>query len=44
MSATQVINPATEEVLRTVELLDEAAVDDAVARALAAQRRWARLA
>jgi acyl-CoA reductase-like NAD-dependent aldehyde dehydrogenase len=44
MSTTQVINPATEEVLRTVDLLDEAAVDDAVARARAAQRRWARLA
>ncbi|OBC14321.1 aldehyde dehydrogenase [Mycobacterium sp. 852013-50091_SCH5140682] len=44
MSTAQVINPATEEVLRTVDLLDEAAVDDAVARAGAAQRRWARLA
>ncbi|WP_018600723.1 aldehyde dehydrogenase family protein [Mycobacterium sp. 155] len=42
MSVSQVINPATEEVLRTVELLGEAAVDDAVARAKAAQRRWAR--
>ncbi|NMN99666.1 aldehyde dehydrogenase [Gordonia sp. TBRC 11910] len=38
---TTVINPATEEVLRTVELLDAAAVDDAVARASSAQRRWA---
>ncbi|MEE6166249.1 MULTISPECIES: aldehyde dehydrogenase family protein [unclassified Mycolicibacterium] len=44
MSTAQIINPATEEVLRTVDLLDEAAVDDAVARAGAAQRRWARLA
>ncbi|HEX2213145.1 MAG TPA: aldehyde dehydrogenase family protein, partial [Mycobacterium sp.] len=44
MSATDVINPATEEVLRTVEQTDEAAVDDAVARAKAAQRDWARLA
>jgi acyl-CoA reductase-like NAD-dependent aldehyde dehydrogenase len=44
MSTCEVINPATEEVLRTVDLLGEAAVDDAVARAVAAQRRWARLA
>ena len=44
MSTTQVINPATEEVLRSVDLFDVAAVDDAVARALTAQRRWARLA
>jgi acyl-CoA reductase-like NAD-dependent aldehyde dehydrogenase len=41
---TDVINPATEEVLRTVEGLDVAAVDDAVARAKSAQRRWAALA
>ncbi|ORA13103.1 aldehyde dehydrogenase family protein [Mycobacterium arosiense] len=44
MSAAQLINPATEEVLRSVEHADVAAVDDAVARARAAQRRWARLA
>lgn len=44
MSTSTVINPATEEVLRDVELLDVDAVDDAVARAVAAQRRWARLA
>ncbi len=44
MSTTQVINPATEEVLRSVDLVDEAAVDDAVGRAVSAQRRWARLA
>src|SRR6185437_4947997 len=43
MSAAQLINPATEEVLRSVEHADPAAVDDAVARAQAAQRRWARL-
>ncbi|HEY0227173.1 MAG TPA: aldehyde dehydrogenase family protein, partial [Mycobacterium sp.] len=36
-------NPATEDVLRSVEQLDAAAVDDAVARAVAAQRRWARV-
>src|ERR1700757_4637580 len=41
---TQVINPTTEEVLRTVEGLDAAGVDDAVARAKSAQRRWAALA
>lgn len=44
MSTAQLINPATEEVLRSVEHADVAAVDDAVARARAAQRRWARLA
>ncbi|OBG13233.1 aldehyde dehydrogenase [Mycolicibacterium celeriflavum] len=44
MSASDVINPATEELLRTVEQTDEAAVDDAVARAKAAQRGWARRA
>lgn len=44
MTSGQVINPATEAVLTTVELLDVAAVDDAVARAGAAQRAWARLA
>lgn len=41
MTSTQLINPANEELLRTVELLDSAAVDDAVARAKAAQRVWA---
>ncbi|TXI57076.1 aldehyde dehydrogenase family protein [Mycolicibacterium mageritense] len=44
MTASQVINPATEEVLTTVELLGEQAVDDAVARAKSAQRAWARRA
>lgn len=44
MSTTDVINPATEEVLRTVDLVDVAGVDDAVARAVAAQRAWARRA
>ncbi|MCV7197098.1 aldehyde dehydrogenase family protein [Mycobacterium angelicum] len=43
MSAAQLINPATEQVLRTVEHADAAAVDDAVRRARAAQRRWARV-
>lgn len=44
MSTARLINPATEEVLRSVEHADAAAVDDAVDRARAAQRRWARLA
>ena len=43
MTATQLINPATEEVLRSVDHVDAAAVDDAVGRARAAQRRWAAL-
>ena len=41
--SVQLINPATEEVLRSVDQADAAAVDDAVQRAGAAQRRWARL-
>jgi acyl-CoA reductase-like NAD-dependent aldehyde dehydrogenase len=44
MTSSELINPATEEVLRVVEQTDEAAVDDAVARAKSAQRDWARLA
>jgi betaine-aldehyde dehydrogenase len=44
VTTSDVINPATEEVLRTVEQADEAGVDDAVARAVSAQRAWARLA
>jgi betaine-aldehyde dehydrogenase len=44
VTATQIINPSTEQVLRTVEQLDVAAVDDAIARAKAAQRKWAALA
>ncbi len=40
-TVTEVINPATEEVLRTVDRLGLDAVDDAVARATAAQKRWA---
>ena len=44
MTTSELINPATEEVLRTVELLDVPAVDDAVARAQAAQKTWAKLA
>ncbi|MBJ7399314.1 aldehyde dehydrogenase family protein [Mycolicibacterium sp.] len=41
MTITELINPATEQVLRTVELLDAAGVDDAVARAKVAQKAWA---
>jgi acyl-CoA reductase-like NAD-dependent aldehyde dehydrogenase len=44
VSASTLINPATEEVLRTVEMLDVPAVDDAVARAKSAQKAWAKLA
>jgi acyl-CoA reductase-like NAD-dependent aldehyde dehydrogenase len=44
MRTVQLINPATEEVLGSVEHADVAAVDDAVRRAEVAQRRWARLA
>ncbi|MCE9515241.1 MAG: aldehyde dehydrogenase family protein [Mycobacterium sp.] len=45
MTATTVlINPATEEPLRSVEQCDAAAVDDAVARAKVAQKSWAVLA
>ncbi|MDT5391926.1 MAG: hypothetical protein QOE04_5567 [Mycobacterium sp.] len=44
MTTSILINPATEEVLRTVELLDVAAVDDAVAHAQSAQKQWAKLA
>ncbi|OSC42313.1 aldehyde dehydrogenase family protein [Mycobacterium decipiens] len=44
MSTAQLINPATEEVLASVDHADAAAVDDAVRRAQAAQRRWARSA
>ena len=40
-TATQLINPATEELLRTVERFDAAGVDDAVARAAVAQKDWA---
>ena len=40
-TTTQLFNPATEETLRTVELHDAAAVDDAVARAKVAQKAWA---
>jgi betaine-aldehyde dehydrogenase len=41
VTTTELINPATEQVLRSVELLDAAGVDDAVARAKVAQKAWA---
>lgn len=41
MTSTELINPATEQVLRSVELLDSADVDDAIARAKVAQKAWA---
>ena len=41
MTTTDLVNPASGEVLRTVELVDIEAVDDAVARAVTAQRSWA---
>jgi betaine-aldehyde dehydrogenase len=43
LTTSTLINPATEGVLRTVELLDVPAVDDAVARAKSAQKQWAKL-
>ncbi|HKI42486.1 MAG: aldehyde dehydrogenase family protein [Mycobacterium sp.] len=43
MTGTQLVNPATGEVLRSVDHVDAAVVDDAVDRARAAQRRWAAL-
>jgi len=44
MTTIDLINPATEAVLHTVESLDAAAVDDAVSRARKAQRGWVTLA
>ena len=38
MTTTELINPATEQVLRSVELMDVPGVDDAVARAKVAQK------
>ena len=37
----ELVNPATEAVLRTIELAEQEAVDAAVARAVVAQRAWA---
>ena len=41
MTTTELINPATEEVLRTVDRFDVDGVDDAIARAKVAQKAWA---
>lgn len=43
MTASDIVNPATEEVLRTVEHTDVAEVDDAIARAAVAQRAWSKI-
>ncbi len=40
MSTSAVLNPATEEVLTELELLDEQGTDDAIARSVSAQRQW----
>ena len=40
MRTAQVINPATEEVVATIELADEAATDAAIERAAAAAPAW----
>jgi betaine-aldehyde dehydrogenase len=41
VTTTELINPATEQVLRTVGQFDVARVDDAIARAKVAQKAWA---
>lgn len=43
MSAFTVVNPATGRALREIELASQAQVDDAVHRAVGAQRGWASL-
>ncbi|MGV9710266.1 aldehyde dehydrogenase family protein [Gordonia sp. NPDC003424] len=43
MTSVDLINPATEQTIDTVELLDADAVADAVAKAASAQRVWAAL-
>ncbi|WP_292769283.1 aldehyde dehydrogenase family protein, partial [Microbacterium sp. UBA3486] len=44
MSAFTVINPSTGKAIRDVARADAAETDAAIARAVAAQRRWAALA
>lgn len=44
MSGAELVNPATEQVLAHIAHTGVDALDDAVARAAVAQRRWARLA
>jgi acyl-CoA reductase-like NAD-dependent aldehyde dehydrogenase len=43
-TSTTLINPSDETVLRTIEHVSHEGVDDAIARAVAAQRAWAALA
>ena len=43
MTSSEIINPATEELLRTVEQTDEAAVDDAVAGGKKKQKKRERM-
>ncbi len=43
-ASTTLINPSDETVLRTIEHVSLEGVDDAIARAVTAQRRWAALA
>jgi acyl-CoA reductase-like NAD-dependent aldehyde dehydrogenase len=42
-ASTTLINPADESVLRTIEHVSREGVDDAIDRAVSAQRRWAGL-
>jgi len=44
MASTTLINPADETVLRTIEHVSLEGVDDAIARAVVAQRAWIALA
>ena len=44
MSQYTVLNPATEQVVRTVELTSAEQTDEAIARAQVAQRAWRDLA
>lgn len=44
MTTTQIVNPATEKVVASVELADEAATDAAIARAYEAGPAWRALA
>lgn len=41
MTTFDIINPATEEFIRSIELVDVEATDDAIAKAVVAQKRWA---
>ncbi|MDK6405804.1 aldehyde dehydrogenase family protein, partial [Escherichia coli] len=41
MTTFDIINPATEEFIRSIDLVDVEATDDAIAKAVVAQKRWA---